>query len=54
VPAEALAQIENDYDAYLQQATDALNGLSDSELDWLPPLSMLDALVGSIAIDQTR
>ena len=54
VPVAHLAQIENDYDSYLEQTTNALNDLRDSEIDWLPPLSMLDEMVGSIAIDQTE
>lgn len=53
VSAEGLQQVQDDFDSYRQQTTAALNGLSDSELDWLPPLSMLDALVQSITIHES-
>ena len=44
-------QAETNFETYLQQTTDALNGLSNSDTDWLPPLSMLDAMAQSITIN---
>lgn len=52
MPAETLRQAEDDFVTYLAQTVETLNGLSDAQLDWLPPLSMLDELVGSISIQQ--
>jgi heat shock protein HslJ len=52
MPAETLKQAEEDFESYLKETTELLNSLSDSDLDWLPPLFLLDALVESITIGQ--
>jgi heat shock protein HslJ len=48
VPAQEFEQLESDPIAYLQSKADALNALAPSA--WMPDLTVLDALVGSLQI----
>jgi hypothetical protein len=46
VPAEDMARVDSDNQAYMQEQIDALNALTSA--DWTPDLAALDAMVATV------